>query len=359
MRALDTPFELLTFALLPDVGPRKMLELRALGPLSALAERPAAARGILPPESIERLRSGEAARAAEAEQLRSEVFGLRLVGLDDSDYPALLRQVFDPPSVLYVRGNLEGCRPEIPAVAIVGSRGASPHGVALARALGRDLADAGATIVSGLARGIDTAAHQGALDACGVTLAIQGRGMDDIYPKENTRLADAIVSAGGAVLAECPLGVRPLADNFPRRNRIIAGLTRATIVVEAARRSGALITARVALDEGRDVMAVPGHPSDERSFGPNALIRDGALLVRDAADVAAELGLEGSAIRFAASQDVVLGALRPDVPASLEDLATRSGRPLPELLARLSELEIGAKVRRLPGALFVRARNPV
>ena len=355
MRALDTPFELLTFALLPDLGPRKILELRALGPLRALAERPDAARGILPAESIERLRSGAAARAAEVEQQRSAALGLRLVGLDDPDYPALLRQVFDPPSVLYVRGSLEGCRPEVPAVAIVGARGASPQGVAMARALARNLAGAGVVIVSGLARGIDTAAHQGALDAGGVTLAIQGRGMDGIYPAENTKLAGSIVLAGGAVLAECPLGSGPLAGNFPRRNRIIAGLTRATIVVEATRRSGALITARVALDEGRDVMAVPGHPSDERSFGPNDLIRDGALLVREAADVAAELDIALPQACSPLSEDAVLGALRPDVPATLEDLAARSGRPLPELLARLTELEMGAKVRRLPGPLFVRA----
>ncbi len=355
MSALDTPFELLTFALLADIGPRKILELRALGPLRALAEQPEAARSILPAESIARLRSGAAARAAEAEQQRSAALGLRLVGLDDPDYPTLLRQIFDPPSVLYVRGSLESCRSELPAAAIVGARGASPQGVTTARALARDLARGGVVIVSGLARGIDTAAHQGALDAGGVTLAIQGRGMDGIYPVENTKLAGAIVSAGGAVLAECPLGSGPLADNFPRRNRIIAGLARATIVVEATRRSGALITARVALEEGRDVMAVPGHPSDERCFGPNALIRDGALLVRDAADVAAELHLELSAPRPLPSEDAVLGALRPDVPASLEDLAARSGRPLPELLARLTELEMGAKVRRLPGPLFVRA----
>ncbi len=355
MRALDTPFELLTFALLPGLGPRKIVELRALGTLGAIAKAPESARGILPVEAIKRLRTGDAHRAAEAERQRAEALGLRLVGLDEADYPALLRQIFDPPSVLYVRGSLASCRPEAPAIAIVGARGASPQGASLARTIARDLAAAGVVIVSGLARGIDTAAHHGALDAGGLTLAIQGRGMDGIYPAENAKLAAAIVAAGGAVLAECPLGIGPLAENFPRRNRIIAGLTQATIVVEATRRSGALITARVALDEGRDVMAVPGHPSDERSCGPNALIRDGALLVRDAADVAAELAIELRAPEAALSADAVLDALRPDVPASLEDLAARSGLKVPELLARLTEFEMGAKVRRLPGPLFVRA----
>jgi len=355
MRALDTPFELLTFALLPDLGPRKIVELRALGTLSAIAKAPESARGILSPEAIQRLRCGDAQRVAAAERQRSEALGLRLIGLDEADYPALLRQIFDPPSVLYVRGGLASCHQEVPAVAIVGARGASPQGASLARAIARDLAAAGVVIVSGLARGIDTAAHRGALDAGGVTLAIQGRGMDGIYPAEKAGLAAAIVAAGGAVLGECPLGIGPRAENFPRRNRIIAGLAQATIVVEATRRSGALITARVALDEGRDVMAVPGHPSDERSFGPNALIRDGALLVRDAADVAAEIAVELPATRAGISEDGLLGALRPDVPASLEDLAARSGLRVPELLARLTELEMGAKVRRLPGPLFVRA----
>jgi len=355
MRASDSPFELLTFALLPDLGPRKIAELRALGGLGQIAKAPESARGILPPETIKRLRSGEAARVAAAERQRCEAMGLRLIGLDDADYPALLRQIFDPPSVLYVRGQLASSHADVPAVAIVGARGASPQGVSLARALARGLAAAGVVIVSGLARGIDTAAHRGALDSSGVTLAIQGRGMDGIYPAENAKLAESIIATGGAVLSECPLGIGPLAENFPRRNRIIAGLSKATIVVEATRRSGALITARVALDEGRDVMAVPGHPSDERSFGPNALIRDGALLVRDAADVAAELAIELAAARTTSSEDAVLGALRPDVPASLDDLAARSGRAVPELLARLTELEMGAKVRRLPGPLFVKA----
>lgn len=354
MSTVDTALELLTFALLPDVGPRSVLELRARAPLASYAAEPEKGADLLRPEARELLRRGAALSRARAEMARAESLGLRLVGLDDPDYPVLLRQAFDPPSVLYVRGDLGGCRPETPVVAVVGARGASSAGLALARRLASDLAAAGVTIVSGLARGIDTAAHRGALDAGGPTVAVQGRGMDGVYPPENAELAQLISNRAGAVLAECPLGAGPMAENFPRRNRIIAALSRATLVVEAAKRSGALITARFAMEEGRDVMAVPGHPSDERSFGPNGLLRDGAVLVRDASDVLAELGIVVAEPPRLAPKDLILAALPAGAPTSLEDLARRSGQGIAEVLSRLGQLEMEAKVRRLPGPLFLR-----
>ena len=209
-------------------------------------------------------------------------------------------------------------------------------------------------MVSGLARGIDTAAHNGALDAGGRTVAVLGSGLDRIYPSQNAELAARIVEKG-AVVSEFPLGTSPLPFHFPRRNRVIAGFGRATVVAEAAERSGALVTARCALDEGREVMAVPGHPSLPTSGGCNALIRDGAALVRNAADVLAELGLAAAAAGAEEPvDDAVLLVMKRDVPTSLEELQVRSGRAVPELLQRLSLLEVGDKVRRLPGPLFVR-----
>ena len=225
----------------------------------------------------------------------------------------------------------------------------------LARGMGRDLAAAGATVVSGLARGIDTAAHRGALDAGGRTVAVLGSGLDRLYPPENEALAGAIAERG-ALVSEFPLGTTPYPANFPRRNRVIAGWSRAVVVVEAAERSGALVTARAALEEGREVLAVPGHPSQPTSAGCNQLIRDGAALVRGAQDVAQEIGLLPLEVApEAAPGDDVLAALRDDTPSSLEELGRRSGLETPALLVRLTELELADKVRRLPGALFVRA----
>jgi DNA processing protein len=288
-----------------------------------------------------------------AEMDTASRLGVVLVGWDDAAYPSLLRAAYDPPPVLYVRGSWPpGDDPG--AVAIVGSRGASREGRSLARGMARDLAAGGLVVVSGLARGIDTAAHEGALDARdGRTVAVLGSALDRIYPPENAGLADRI-AARGALVSEFAFGTGPLPGHFPRRNRVIAALCRGTVVVEAAARSGALITARYALEEGREVMAVPGHPNDRGAEGTNALLRDGAALVRGAPDVASELGL---VLVPAAPQDVaggLLAAFRPDVPTTLDDLCARSGRPPAELLAELSMLELQARVRRLPGALYLR-----
>jgi DNA processing protein len=348
---VDSTFDLLTLALVPALSPRVAREISLRGPLSEALERPGLHASILPPAALEALRSGAARRKAEAELRGAGALGVRVVGRDEPDYPPWLRRVHSPPPVLWVRGTLleaEGER----AVAVVGARAATGLGLAFARTLARDLASAGVTVVSGLARGIDTLAHRGALDAHGRTVAVLGSGLDRLYPGENAALA-AAVAGSGAVVSEFPLGTGPWRQNFPRRNRVIAGWGRAVVVVEAGARSGALSTARAALDEGREVMAVPGHPSQPAVEGTNALLRDGALLVRGAPDVVAELGLAAPEERRLPA-DEVLAALARGVPASVDEIQARCRLALPALLARLAELEVGEAVVRLPGALFVR-----
>jgi DNA processing protein len=276
------------------------------------------------------------------------------VGLHEPHYPERLAKIHDPPPVLFARGRLvpdDGER----VVAVVGSRAATPSGLTFARALARDLAEAGLTVVSGLARGIDSAAHRGALEGGGRTVAVLGSGHERLYPPENASLAEQIVAAGGAVVSEFGLDTGPWKVNFPRRNRVIAGWGRAVVVVEAAEKSGALITAKLAREEGRDVMAVPGHPAVAAAAGTNALLRDGAAVIRNAGDVLHELGLELAETEVEPPEDDVLAALRRDTPSSIDEIARRSGRGVAELLPRLGELELAARVRRLPGPLFVRS----
>lgn len=356
---MDATLDLLTVALLPDVGPRCVRALRERGALRELLAAPREHADLLGAEALASLASGRARRDAEAEWSAATRQGLRIVGLDEADYPSLLAQIYDPPPVLYVRGQLAGDE-AARGVAVVGSRAASPQGLALAQALARDLAGWGVSIVSGLARGVDSAAHRGALEAGGRTLAVLGSALDRMYPRENDRLAGSIAERGGAVVSEFRLGTPPSPGHFPRRNRVIAGWSRAVVVVEAARRSGALVTAREALDAGREVLAVPGHPAFPLAAGTNALIRDGARLVRDARDVADELGFEVPVTHDGPKSDkgegdAVLGVLRREAPASVDEIQARSGRPLSEVLARLAELELREQVRRLPGALFVRS----
>jgi DNA processing protein len=317
------------------------------------------------PEEFEDLLGDKAAQglardggrqAAEEELARAAARGFRIVGLDDPGYPVLLRRTFDPPPVLYVMGCLEADPPVTARVAVVGSRGATPAGRAFARALCADLASAGMEVVSGLARGIDGEAHRGALDARGRTVAVLGSALDRIYPPEHRGLAAQIAREGGAVISEFGLGTGPEPHHFPRRNRILAGLAQAVLVVEAAEKSGALGTARMAAEEGRDILAVPGRPTDPLSAGANALLRDGAGLVRSAADVAEALGLViPITTEPPASGDDILDTLRRDRPMALEELHSLCGRPIPELLSRLSILEIEARVRRVPGPAYVRA----
>jgi DNA processing protein len=352
---METTFDLLTLALLRGVSPRAARQLMSRGPLPSVLSQPRDHADLLGPREIEALRTGAARRAAEAEAIAARRLGIEIVGCDDDHYPLWLRRTCTPPPVLWVKGTLvpeEGAT----SLAVVGSRAASPLGLAFARRLSDELASAGLVVVSGLARGIDSAAHRGCLDAGGRTVAVLGSGLDRIYPPENTGLA-AQVEERGAVVSEFPLGTGPLRPHFPRRNRLIAGWSRAVVVVEAGSRSGALSTARAALDEGRDVMAVPGHPSEPQSEGANRLLQDGAALVRGASDVLAELGLAQRPAREAVPDDAVLRAMARDAPAGVDEIQMRCGLALPALLSRLSELELGGAVLRLPGALYVRARS--
>ncbi len=351
---MDDTFELLTVALLPSITPRAVRELRRRGPLAEAMTGPSDLLGLLSEPALRLLASGEARRRAERELLEARRGGFQIVGLDAAEYPAALRTTYDPPPVLYVKGKLAS--EAAASVAIIGSRAATTPGRVLARSLASDLAASGALIVSGLAFGIDAEAHRGALGVSGRTVAVLGSALDRVYPREHAGLASAIAERGGAVISEFPLGTGPERFHFPRRNRVIAGLAQATLVVEAALKSGALSTARFALEEGREVMAVPGHPSEPLAEGTNGLLRDGACLVRSAADVAEALGL---VMRVTPPQaptgDDILDSLRRDRPTSLEDLVSRCGRPVSELLSRLSLLEMSARVRRLPGPAYLRS----
>jgi DNA processing protein len=343
--------DLLVASLLPGARNRWMQVLLKHRRLAAVLPRPDDHADVLPEDARHALRSGEAHRLADQEVARAAAAGVRIVGRDEPDYPQWLRRIVDPPLVLYVRGTLlpdEGER----SLAIVGSRQCTPAGLAWARAAARDLAAVGITVVSGLARGIDTAAHEGALAGEGRTVAVLGSGLDRVYPPENVRLSTSLTERG-AVVSELPLGAGPRPEHFPRRNRLIAGWGRAVVVVEAATRSGALVTARVAADEGRDVLAVPGHPGTRTAGGTNALIRDGAALVRDAADVLEEMGFVVTQ-RPEAAAGGLLAALTRDDPRGVDELLAQTGRPIQQVLAELATLEMEDKVRRLPGALYVR-----
>jgi DNA processing protein len=353
---VDTTLDLLTIALLPGVQSRTVGALRERGALADVLAHPDEHVDLLLESARGRLRSGEARRAAEAELGLASRAGIAIVGRDDIAYPRLLAEIFDPPAVLYVKGRLladEGGS----SVAIVGSRAATAAGTSLARTMAEELAQAGLTVVSGFARGVDTAAHSGALDAGGRTVAVLGSGLRQIYPPENTPWVERVAERG-AVVSEFPLQLGPRPAHFPRRNRIIAGWGRGVVVVEAGVKSGALITASLALESGREVMAVPGHPTHTGAMGTNSLIRDGARLVRHASDVALELGLElrpaPARADAAAADSSLLASLQVDRPATLEELVERSGRSVSELLAELTELELLAQVRRLPGPQFLR-----
>nr|WP_245688648.1 DNA-processing protein DprA [Paracoccus chinensis] len=257
----------------------------ALAALEALP-RIAAEAGI---EGYEPCPSG----VAHAELAAGRRVGARLIRFDDAAYPPLLATIPDAPPVLWMRGRTEAL--ERPAIAVIGARNASSLGLRMARGLARRLAEAGLAVTAGLARGVDTAAHEASCDAG--TIAVMAGGIDIVYPAENRALADRIVE-NGCLLSEQPPGVEPVARHFPARNRIVSGLSAGVVVIEAAHRSGSLITARCGADQGREIMAVPGHPLDARAAGCNALIRDGATLIRNAEDVIAALEASGAMLRF-------------------------------------------------------------
>lgn len=308
-------------------------------------------------ELADRLESGARARAVlrgpddEASERWSaavERSGTRVVTAFEEDYPAALREIADPPFLLFAVGRIEKLR--LPAVAIVGSRNATRYGRDVAARLARDLSQAGVTVVSGFARGVDVAAHEAARQGPGGTIAVLGCGLDVGYPREHDRLKEAMASTD-LLLSEFPPGSEPRPQNFPIRNRVIAGLSSGVVVVEASRRSGSLITARLAADSGRDVFAVPGSVFSETSFGTHELLRDGAILCRGAEDVLAELfpsvGRPGLAANGATRVTAGLSADAARLHAALEreeslaaeDLARELDLPAAVVLAALFELE--------------------
>src|SRR5215211_3662720 len=276
----------------PGVGPRAAAKLlERFGSAEAVFN---ATRGELEslrlrPEAVESIRARDLFEKAEDEISRVRELGADLLLLDDGVYPALLREIFDPPVTLYLKGAWEQCL-NSPCVAVVGSRRCSTYGQNAATMLARDLAQRGVTIISGLARGIDAAAHRGALEAGGRTVAVMGTGLDQVYPRDHRKLAQEILAGGGALVSEFPLETPPAPQNFPYRNRVISGLSLGVLIVEAAENSGSLITARLALEQGREVFAVPGNITSRNSFGTNYLIKGaGAKLVQQWQDVCAEL----------------------------------------------------------------------
>jgi DNA processing protein len=276
---------------------------------------------------------------------------MNCIHLGTAPYPQLLAEISDPPACLWTRGDcgtLAGL-----AVAIIGARAASPEGLAAAYEIAFDLARAGVVVISGLARGVDSSAHQGALDGGGKTIAVLGTGIDKVYPPENAQLSDHI-AANGLLVTEFPLGAAPEDWHFPRRNRIISGLSKAVVVVEAREKSGSLITARLAADQGRDVMAVPGTIVGGRNRGANALIRDGAKLVESAVDILQELGLDQSLARRSRT-----GESGQVVEFTVDEIAQQLKIPAGEALARLLEWELTGEVQRIGSGRFIRNRGKV
>ena len=288
---------------------------------------------------------------------------VKTIPVKHPDYPALLGQIHDPPTVLYVKGTL--LKQDEAAVAIVGTRAATPYGLSVARRLGQELARCGITVVSGLAEGIDRAAQEGALEAQGRTLAVLGHGLSMVYPPFHRELAQRVVRSG-ALISEFPWETGPTPWNFPKRNRIISGLSLGVVVVEAPPKSGALITARQAMEQGREVFAVPGPVSAIQSRGTHQLLRDGAKLVETARDVLEELApqlkhqleswgeTEAQAQGFSAEERKIWEAISTATPLDLESLAQRTELPPSRLLPVLTDLELKGAVQRLPGNAYTR-----
>lgn len=286
---------------------------------------------------------------------------MQIVSIEDEDYPGPLRCTYDPPPRLYLEGcgSRRACLGGL-AVGIVGSRDATAPGLAMARRLGRDLAAAGVTVVSGLALGIDAAAHAGALDSGGPTVAVLGCGTDVVYPRRNRALRRAILGRG-LLVSEWPAGSEPRRHYFPMRNRILSGLCLGVVVVEATRRSGALITARLALEQGREVFAVPGPAGAPRSSGPHGLLREGACLVESVQDILEELRLDSSRSGgVVVDSEEVMGGLFESIAAgahTVDQMADRTGRKAEEIWAELLDLEVRGRVVRGPGGRFATATD--
>ncbi|MCS6290118.1 MAG: DNA-protecting protein DprA [Nitrospira sp.] len=358
---------------IPGVGDAILLKLvQAFGTPDAVLSAPQSALeeiGCRPPlvEAIRRGLAPDAIRELDKELDQLQRRKVTVLTYLDAPYPAPLRTIPDPPPLLYVQGSL--LEADRHAVAIVGTRKASAAGRIVAEEFARDLAEMGFTIVSGLARGVDAAAHRGALAGKGRTLAVMGCGLDRTYPADHRHLREAIEQQG-AVLSELPLGAAPHSYHFPRRNRIISGLSLGVVVTEAAIESGSLITARLAGEQGREVFAVPGFIKAEQSRGPNSLIKDGARLVESAQDILEELlpqldpafrqRLAGGAgtvarpkVQFSPDETLVYDVLSV-LPQSVDDVIRRSGLPAAQVAAILLSLELKNCIRQVPGNEYVR-----
>jgi DNA processing protein len=329
----------------------------------------------LKPETIESIIKNEHADKALEELERVKKLGGDILILDDGSYPNLLREIADPPITLYVRGDWQACI-EQPCVAVIGSRMCSTYGENASEMLSRDLASRGITVVSGLARGIDAAAHRGALQGKGRTIAVMGTGIDGVYPKENTRLVREILDSGGCLVSQFPLGTPPLKDNFPYRNRIISGLSLGVLIVEASERSGSLITARLATEQNREVMAIPGNITSSNSYGTNYLIKAGAKLVQQWQDVVAELPSEIAArilppkieekknghskqqelipSDLSDNERKIWSLLTADEATHIDELLETSGLSFGDLNSVLVGLDIKDLIRVLPGKHYAR-----
>ncbi len=326
--------------------------------------------------SAQSVATGKSAELAREEIARAAAAGATVISVDDPSYPPRLKEIYDPPLVLYVRGNVDVLTR--PGIAMVGTRHPTPYGSGMAERLACDLAVHGLVIISGMARGVDTASHRGAIAAKGKTLAVFGTGVDVIYPKENSRLSEQILALGGALISEFPIGTFAAPQNFPIRNRILSGMSVGVLVVEAAEYSGTRITARCALEQNRDVFAVPGNVTNKNSWGPNTLIKQGAKLVATWEDVWEELQTEvrlaltpatspesegaSSASLFPDEglpphEKRILTLLKADEATHIDELVERLEAEMSssEIFAALFELELAGKIRQMPGKNFVKS----
>jgi len=364
----------------PGIGPRAAAKLlESFGSAEAVysATRAELEQLRLVPEATDSIIARDLRPRAEAEIATVRKLGGDILLLDDGVYPSSLREIYDPPIVLYVKGAWSECWDQ-PCVGVVGSRKCSTYGQNAALMLSRDLAQRGVTVVSGFARGIDAAAHRGALEANGRTVAVLGTGLDEVYPRDHKKLALEILDKGGALVTQFPLGTPPVSENFPYRNRIISGLSLGVVVVEASEYSGSLITARLAMEQNREVFAVPGNITSRNSFGTNYLIKGaGAKLVQQWQDVATELPPQiaarllpppfgeqkGSSLAdklsfvpegLSRSETSVFRLLTPDSPVHIDVLVDKSRLGMSDLTAALLSLEMRELIRALPGRCFVR-----
>jgi DNA processing protein len=368
----------LALVLAPGLGPKRILDAaKALESASqiftlSLTEL----EGLkFPSQAAQFIFDGKARQAAEAEWARVAAQGATLVTYSCAEYPERLKEIYDPPPVLWVRGATELL--SRPGIAVVGTRHPSPYGSGMAEMLARDLAARRLLIISGMARGVDSCAHKGALAARMPTVAVWGTGIDVVYPKENKKLAEEILATGGAIVSELPMGTFPAPQNFPRRNRILSGLSVAVLVVEAAENSGTRVTSRCAAEQNRDLFAVPGNVTSKGSWTPNTLIKQGAKLTATWEDVwedlPSQIRLELESVAPAESKSETTAsllpdpALRPEETIVLEILRADESLQIDEILEMLEtqltssevftalfELEMMGRIRCLPGKNYVR-----